>query len=141
MTDAATREMPVDFLACSNPGRLLRVRRNEWLPCGARVARGGIARSYAGELLAWIAYADRADTLACPSWPQQAMELSLDQVFPAGAEVDVLYRGGDARRATVSVNARLAAECGVGHTRVDHELVDHARVAVGSAGHLTRLAG
>jgi hypothetical protein len=140
MTDAATREMPVDLLACSNAGRLLRVRRNQWLPRGARVARGGIARSYGGELLGWIAYADRADALACPSWPQQAMELSLDQVFPSSAEVEVVYRGEDARRATVAVNWRLAAECGVGRARVDLELVERARAALGS-GHLTRLAG
>lgn len=130
MTDDAILETPVDFLACSHAGRLLAVRRNEWLPDGARVARGGVARSIDGDLLGWIAYADRADTLACPSWPQQAVELSYDQVFPGSAEIEVVYRGGDVRRAAGSVNARLAAECGVGRTRVDQELAERACATV-----------
>jgi hypothetical protein len=126
MFDDDTLDIPVDVLCCSPAGRLLKVRRSEWLPHGGRVARGGVGMDADGEVLGWVAYADRADELACPSWPEQALRLTLDQIFPASAEIDLCYRGGDWRRAAGTVNARLARDCGVGPTRLDGERAERA---------------
>jgi hypothetical protein len=136
MVDDDTLDLPVDVLACSPVGRLLAVRQTEWLPHGARVARGGVAMAADGEILGWVAYADRADALACPSWPQQALALTLDQIFPTSVDLELAYRGGDCRRAVGSVNARLGRDCGVGPVRVDLERAERAWRTVAA-----RLAG
>ena len=130
MTDDVTLETPVQFLCNSPAGRLHKARRNEWLPYGARAARGGVAMTETGEVLGWIAYANTADDLACTSWPAQAMSLSFDQVFPASVEIEVVHRGGDWRRAAGSVNAVLGRECGVTDTRIDFDHCERAHRTV-----------
>jgi hypothetical protein len=142
MIDDDTLELPIDVLCCSPVGRLRQVRRNEWLPHGARVARGGIGMDGKGELLGWVAYAAQPDALACPSWPEQALQLTLDQIFPASVDIELAYRGGDWRRAAGTVNAKLGRECGVGPTRLDLDRAERAwrTVAARAAGEAHRVA-
>lgn len=132
MTDEETLAVPLTVLGCSPTGRLPKVRRNNWLPYGARAMRAGVAITESGELLGWVAYADRADDLATPSWPQQALPLSFDQIFPAVVEINVVYRGPDWRRATGSANAHLGAECGVSGARIDLDSTERAHRSVAS---------
>lgn len=104
-------EVPLEILACSAPARLLKLRSNEWLPHGGRAVRGGVGMTPDRHMIGWLVYSYAADDLACPSWPAQALPLSLDQIFPASVEISIAYQGPDWRRAAGTVNARLEREC------------------------------
>ena len=119
-------DVPLEVLACSAPARLLKLRSSDWLPFGGRAVRAGVGMMPDSTVLAWMAYARSEDDLACPSWPSQALALSLDQIFPASVEIDFTYRGPDWRRAVGSVNARLQRECQDARTRVPLEQAEQA---------------
>jgi hypothetical protein len=129
-------DVPLEVLACSPAGRLLKVRRSEWLPFGGRAARGGVGMTPERTLLGWMAYARSEEELACPSWPAQALALSLDQVFPAAVEISFTYRGPDWRRAVGTVNARLQRECQDVRLRVPVDRAEQAERTVSA-----RMAG
>jgi hypothetical protein len=129
-------EMPMEVLACSPPARLLRLRSSEWLPFGGRAVRGGVGMLGDRTIVGWLAYGRSDDDLACPSWPSQALALSLDQIFPASVEIEFTYRGPDWRRAAGSVNARLQRECQDTRTRVPLEQAEQAERTVSA-----RMAG
>ena len=48
-------DIAIDVLACSFAGQLLKIRRNEWLPHGARWALGGVAMAEDGTFMGWMA--------------------------------------------------------------------------------------
>jgi hypothetical protein len=126
----------IDVLSCSLAGQLFKLRRNEWLPHGARWARGGVAMAADGTFLGWMAYGNDEHELSCPSWPAQALPLTLDQIFPASVEIAVAYSGGDWRRAAGAVNVLLERECRASCGRISMDLTERAERTV-----TARLAG
>jgi hypothetical protein len=131
MTDnESPLDIPVEILGCSPAGKLLKERRNEWLPHGARTALGGVAMTLDGDIMGWVAYGNVPADLTCPSWPNQALPLTLDQIFPASVEIDLAYSGQDWRRAAGAVNARLEGECREVLTRVSLQQVEQAERTV-----------
>ena len=129
-------DIAIDVLACSFAGQLLKIRRNEWLPHGARWARGGVAMTDDGTFLGWMAYGNGEHELSCPSWPKQALALTLDQIFPSSVEIAIVYSGGDWRRAAGAVNAVLEREGQAGCGRISMERTERAERTV-----TARLAG
>jgi hypothetical protein len=140
--DEALLDLPLEVLACSAPARLLKLRSNEWLPHGGRAVRGGVGVAPDRRMIGWLVYSYAADDLACPSWPAQALPLSLDQIFPASVEIDIAYDGPDWRRAVGTVNARLERECQDVRTRVPIDQTEQAdrTVAARMAGQAHRQA-
>jgi hypothetical protein len=129
-------DIAIDVLACSYAGQLLKMRRNEWLPHGARWARGGVAMTQDGTFLGWMAYGNDEHELSCPSWPKQALALTLDQIFPTSVEISIVYSGGDWRRAAAAVNAVLEREGQASCGRISMERTERAERTV-----TARLAG
>jgi hypothetical protein len=104
-----------------SPPRPLRgVRRNEWLPRGARFCTAGVAVDEEESFYGWIVYSPEpteiADGIAQRSYVRFAT------VVPASAELDVVYRGRDLRRAYGSANAALRRE--VAEASLDLELLE-----------------
>lgn len=124
--DQALLDVPLEILACSAPSRLLKLRSNEWLPHGGRAVRGGVGMTPDRLMIGWLAYSYTADDLACPSWPAQALPLTLDQIFPASVEISIAYRGPESRRAVGTVNARLERECQDVRARVPVDQTEQA---------------
>jgi hypothetical protein len=140
--DETLFDLPLEVLACSAPARLLKLRSSEWLPRGGRVVRGGVGMAPDRSVLGWLAYANTADDLSCPSWPAQALALSLDQIFPASVEISIAYHGPEWRRAVGTVNARLERESQDVRTRVPVDQTEQAdrTVAARMAGQAHRQA-
>ena len=93
---------------------------------GVRVMRGGLAATHAGELLGWVACAYDAADLDCRVWPDAADAAEFGRVFAGPAVTEIVYRGGDWRRASKCVNAHLSDRCGLGASRVDTEHAERA---------------
>lgn len=112
---------------------------------GVRVMRGGLAATHTGELLGWVACAHEHDDLECPVWPARSTAGVFAQLFAGPVVMDVVYRGGDWRRASSTVNAHLVDRCGLGAASVDThgaELAWHEVSArIGIPDRRLRLAG
>jgi hypothetical protein len=124
MIDETVPVTPVTILAISRTADLLVPQPAAHR--GVRVMRGGLAATATGELIGWVACAYANADLDCPVWPQQPRGSAFAQLFAGATLTDIVYRGGDWRRASACVNAHLIDRCGLGATRVETEGAERA---------------